>query len=186
MNFVTQVRKESKLFPGVFYTLTKMSEARRANLRLRIAEPTSKIRNLLREMGKIEERYPIVEGSSRPDDVIDELMKLADQMEEVSANKINPEWLRWGCKKIEGLQIDGVEATPEALIDDGPPALFAEIVDEIKRVAQMNGEEEKNSESPTTSGAVTDGTSSDSSAATANSTVSSEAPTETAENISRS
>jgi hypothetical protein len=185
VNFVSQIRKESKTFPGVFYTLNKMSEARRANLRLRIAEPTSKIRNLLREMGKIEESYPPTQ-ENRPEAVMDDLMKLADQMEELSASKINPEWLKWGCKKIEGLEIDGVEATPELLITDGPPILFAEIVDEIKRLAQLNGDEEKNSASPTTSGAVTDGTSSDSSAATASSTASSEVPTEIVENISQS
>jgi hypothetical protein len=178
LNFMSQIRKESQVFPGVFYTLHKMSEARRSQLRLKIAESTSRIRYLLREMGKVEEKYP--DADNRPDEATDQLIKLSDQMEEISQGSINPAWLMWGCKSIEGLEIDGVAADPKMLHEFGPPALYSEIVEDIKKTAQLNGEEEKNSESPTISGEATDGAKSDSSAVTASSTDSSEVPTETA------
>jgi hypothetical protein len=169
VNFVTTVKVESTVFPGVSFTLNKMSEARRAQLRLMIAEPTSRIRNLLREMGNLEEKYPNAETSPRPEDVTNELLALSDKMEQISSDEINPKWLKWGLKSIEGLDIDGVPATPETLLSDGPPALFMEIVSEIKRVAQLSGDEEKNSASPTTSGEPTGGGTTNISAVGANS-----------------
>lgn len=166
MNFVTTVKKESKVFPGVSYVLNKMSEARRAQLRLLIAEPTSRIRNLLREMGALEDKYP---ASSRPEEVNNELLVLSDKMEQISSDEINPKWLKWGLKSLDGIEIDGVPATADSLLADGPPALFMEIVDEIKRIAQLSGEEEKNSVSPTTSGEPTGGETTNTSAVGANS-----------------
>lgn len=158
MNFVSTSREESKTFPGVFYTLYKMSEARRAQLRLLIAEPTSRIRLLLREMGNLEDKHPVTdENPNRPEEVVDELIKLSDKMEQISSDEIDPRWLKWGLKKIEGIEIDDQPATPDSLTSDGPPALFREIVDRIKRLAQLNGDEEKNSESLTTSGEPTGG-----------------------------
>ena len=169
MNFITTVRKESATFPGVFYTMNRMSEARRAQLRLRIAESTSRIRNLLREMSSIEEKYPFTPEKARPEEIDSELMVLGDKMEQISSDEINPQWLMWGLKGLEGLEIDGVAATPELLISDGPPALFTEIVTEIKRVAQLSGDEEKNSGSPTISGEQTVGEKTNTSAVSASS-----------------
>lgn len=153
-NYTSTARKESKIFPGVFYTLNRMSEARRVQLRLRIAEPTAEVRRLLREMSKIEQ----VPEENRDEQTMEQLVTLADQMDVLSTQKIDPEWLRWGCKKVEGLMIDDQEADVEMLISEGPPALFDEIVGEIKKLAQLSGDEEKNSESPTTSGEPTGGT----------------------------
>ncbi len=185
MNFVSTSKEESKTCPGVFYTLYKMSEARRAQLRLLIAEPTAKIRNLLREMTALEDRHPVTEENpNRPEEVIDELLRLSDKMEQISSDEINPKWLKWGLKKIEGLQIDDQEATPDMLTADGPPSLFQEIVDRIKRLAQLNGEEEKNFESPTTSGEPTGGETTNTSAVGASSSDST--PLETATSISQS
>ncbi len=163
MNFTTSVRKESKTYPGVFYTLNKMSEARRANLRLRIAEPTAKIRNLIREMQKFES----LPEEQITEDALAKMTEIGDKIDVISAQDVDPQWLLWGLKKIEGLEIDDVPATPESLIDDGPPLLFDEIVDEIKKTAQLNGEEEKNSASPTTSGEPAVGTTTDTTVASA-------------------
>ncbi len=169
MNFVTTVKQESTVFPGVFYVLNKMSEARRAQLRLLIAEPTSRIRNLLREMASIEDKHPVTATTPRPEEVNTELMALSDKMEQISSDEINPKWLKWGLKSLEGIEIDGVPANAELLLSDGPPALFMEIVDQIKRVAQLSGEEEKNSVSPITSGEPTGGETTNTSAVGANS-----------------
>lgn len=173
--FVSTVRKESTTFPGVFYTLNKMSEARRSQLRLKIAEPNSQIRLKLREMERIEKEYPELEA--RPEELMDQILALAEEMDEIQMNKIDPEWIRWGLKSVEGLEIDDEPATPELLISAGPPKLFSEILGEIKAQAQLNGEEEKNSESPTTSGQPTDGKTNDTSAELASSSESSEPET---------
>lgn len=169
MNYVTTISNESKVFPGVTYVLNKMSEARRAQLRLRISEPTSRIRNLLREMANLEDRNPSTAENPRSEEVNNELLMLSDKMEQISSDEINPQWLEWGLKSIDGIDIDGVPATLKTLLTEGPPALFQEIVNEIKRVAQLNGDEEKNSGSPTTSGELTGGETTSTSAVGANS-----------------
>lgn len=173
MNFTTSTRKESKTYPGVFYTLNKMSEAKRANLRLRIAEPTMKIRNLIRELKKLED----LPEEMRTEDVLDRMTDLLEKMDLVSAQDVDPQWLLWGLKKIEGLDIDDVPATPESLLEAGPPLLFDEIVEEIKKVAQLNGEDEKNSESPIISGEQTVGTTTDTTATIAGNGATSEIET---------
>jgi hypothetical protein len=174
-NYTTTLRKESKTYPGVFYTLSKMSEARRAKLRLDIAPATSKVRSLLRDMRRLEE-VPVDERTA---DQLEDLMRMADELDTIAGGDIDPAWLRWGLRKLEGLTIDDVEADVEMLISDGPPALFSEIVDVIKKTAQLNGEDEKNSESPIISGGVMGGTTTDTTAPPASSQDSTELETAT-------
>jgi signal recognition particle subunit SEC65 len=182
MKFQTTIRKESQKYPGVFYTLKKMSEGRRVALRLLIAEPTAEIRSILREMRHIEEQYP--DFKERPEHATQQMFDLADRMDGITISKIDPFWLRWGLKELEGLEIDDQPADAELLISDGPPGLFEEIVEAIKVLAQLNGEEEKNSESPTTSGEQEGGTTKNTSAEAASNSDTTE--TATAESTSQS
>lgn len=184
MNYTTTIEYESKVFPEVTYVLNKMSEARRAQLRLLIAGPTAKVRNLIRELQRLEDRYPADENNPRDEEINRQMFDMTDQMEQISADEIDPKWLLWGLKSIAGLEIDGQPATPKSLLEDGPPMLFAEIVAKIKQVAQLNGAEEKNSGSPTTSGELTGGETTNSSAVSASSSDST--PQETAQSTSPS
>jgi hypothetical protein len=62
----------------------------------------------------------------------------------VLAAEIDRAYLDWGLAAVEGLQIDGVAATPEALVDHGPVELAMEILSRIKSECGMSEEERKN------------------------------------------
>jgi len=62
----------------------------------------------------------------------------------VLAAEIDRAYLEWGLTAVEGLAIDGEEATPEALIARGPAELAAEILARIKGECGLNETERKN------------------------------------------
>ncbi len=56
----------------------------------------------------------------------------------------------WGVAGISGLQLDGADATPEALVERGPEDVFREALAAVRREAGLTEEERKNSSSPST------------------------------------
>jgi hypothetical protein len=53
-------------------------------------------------------------------------------------------YLRWGLEEIHGLEIDGVPATAESLIDAGPEELFLEALTAVKAECGLVENERKN------------------------------------------
>jgi len=60
------------------------------------------------------------------------------------AAEIDRVYLSWGLRKIEGLTVDGEQATPELVAAQGPEALCREVVAAIKAECGLNAEEIKN------------------------------------------
>ncbi len=56
----------------------------------------------------------------------------------------------WGVAGISGLQVDGADATPEALVERGPEDVFREALAAVRREAGLTEEERKNCLSPST------------------------------------
>lgn len=83
-------------------------------------------------------------------DIIQRIKNL-EQME------FEPALIRWALTSITGLEIDGAPATAETLIESGPEEIVSEIVSEIRKLMGLSPEERKNSELPTTSGALAAG-----------------------------
>jgi hypothetical protein len=54
-------------------------------------------------------------------------------------------YLAWGLKSIAGLDVDGVDATPETLADAGPEELFREALEAVRAETGLNEAERKNS-----------------------------------------
>lgn len=135
---------ESEAFPGVVYHIRKMTEGRRFDLRARLAEPTRKMRDLM----KAQESLGDVAGK---DTDYARWLEIQDQIDEISVSIINPEWVKWGVKQLDGLVVDNA---PLGLDDwqSWPSALFHEVLEVIKSEAELNGSERKNSKSPTISG----------------------------------
>ena len=50
----------------------------------------------------------------------------------------------WGITTIDGLSIDGIEATPEALVECGPESLVREAATLVRSQLGLNEEERKN------------------------------------------
>jgi len=53
-------------------------------------------------------------------------------------------YVRWGLEEIRGLDIDGVPATTESLIECGPEELFVEALAAIKAECGLTENERKN------------------------------------------
>ena len=62
----------------------------------------------------------------------------------VLQGEIDRAYLEWGLESIEGLKIDGEDATPETLIERGPLALAAEILARIRAECGLSETERKN------------------------------------------
>jgi hypothetical protein len=112
---------ESEAFPGVTYTIYRMSFGRRVELTKRI-----------RELGQ---KIEFLEAGSDVRDKI-EAAFLAHQIEKL--------YLEWGLREVRGLVIDGHEAGPAELIESGPEELCREIVSAIKAECGLTESERKN------------------------------------------
>jgi hypothetical protein len=62
----------------------------------------------------------------------------------VLAAEIDRAYLEWGLIALEGLTIDGAEATPQSLIENGPVGLATEILGRIKAECGLTEDERKN------------------------------------------
>lgn len=144
----TTRRVESETFPGVSIILKKMTEGRRLELRKAIGEPNRRIREILREQTAIEQQ---------PEETRDmaKWLESQDSYDEIMLIAVNPAWVLWGVKQVEGLEVDGRSIGIEDWAD-WPSALFDEVLTLVKSEAELNGSERKNLESLTTSGAPAD------------------------------
>jgi hypothetical protein len=71
--------------------------------------------------------------------------ELADKLEaRLLSAEINRLYLEWGLLEVAGLDLDGLPATPAALIAVGPDELCTEILDAIKAECGLSEEERKN------------------------------------------
>jgi hypothetical protein len=125
-----------------------MTEGRRLDLRSKISEPNRRIREILKEQAAIEGQSEETRDSAK-------WLELQDEFDGLMLEKVNPAWLTWGLKRIDGLEVEG---KPLGVEDwkDWPSALFEEVIVAIKAESELNGTERKNSELPTTSGGQVD------------------------------
>jgi hypothetical protein len=116
------VERESAGFPGVTFTVRRMSFGRR----LKLAESIRAIGAELeyREAGD----------------------ELGDRVEAtLIANRIDQIYLEWGLVEVRGLLIDGRPATRELLFGSGPEELTREVLAAIKAECGLTEQERKNS-----------------------------------------
>ena len=100
MKYESTVTFDSKTLQGVRFTIARMSFGRRVEL-------TRRVRELGRKVDFLEAGEDVKEKI--------EATLLANEVEKL--------YIEWGLKAIAGLEIDGVEATPESLVCDGPEEL---------------------------------------------------------------
>jgi hypothetical protein len=157
-NFESSRRVASKTpgYEDVVFVLTKMTERARIRLNLALAESKAKLRALLAERKELGE-----------DPDAEAIETLAEKFAEVSNREVQPAWLAWGLRAIENYSVDGEPVITAADLAGGDPALYAEAYDLVRREAGLSGDEQKNSPSPTTSGAPDQAKTSDSTAPSA-------------------
>jgi hypothetical protein len=128
MDYQSAITIESKSFPGVAFTILRMSFGRRIELIRRVREAAA--------------RVEFLEAGSDPREKIEAALL---------GSEIDRLYLLWGLAKIEGLTVDGEPATTESLAAAGPEALAREIVAAIKAESGLSEDERKNSWSPSIS-----------------------------------
>jgi hypothetical protein len=120
----------------VYESLARISSKSRSGVTLIIRRMSFARRNeLIRELRELAQKVEFHEaGGGLREDI---------EAAAVSA-EVDRLYLAWGLAGVEGLVIDGQEATPEALISAGPDDLSREAVSSIKAECGLSAEERKN------------------------------------------
>ena len=121
MEYASEKRIESKALPGVWFTIGRMSFGRRIELTQQVWELAGRVEHLAAgtdARGKLEAA--------------------------LVAAEIDGVYLRWGLRKIEGLTVDGKQATTDLVVGQGPEALCREVVAAIKAECGLTTDEVKN------------------------------------------
>lgn len=130
MRFLSRLRRgvayesgkwlESEHFPGVRYCIRRMSLRQRIELASRVRELTM--------------RHEFLRAGN-----------VADEMEATLADlMVQRLYLEWAVTAIEGLTIDGDNASLERLIERGPEELSAEMIGAIRQQLELTDDERKN------------------------------------------
>jgi hypothetical protein len=121
MNYESVSVVESRVASGVSYTVARMSFGRRTELMRRVRELAG--------------RMEFLEAGPEPGEKMDAALLQVE---------IDRLYLTWGLRAVSGLELDGVEATPELLAEAGPEDLFQEALTAVRAETGLNGAERKN------------------------------------------
>lgn len=83
--------------------------------------------------------------------------ELTSKMFDILVYELYPVYMRWGIASVQGLDIDGVPATADSMVEAMPENVIYEIGGEIQRLIRLSPEEVLSFGSPSTSGAAVDG-----------------------------
>ena len=121
MEYVSWSQVQSVVVPGVWFSVQKMSFARRMDL-------TRRIRDLA-------ERVEFLNAGQSSKEKMDAAL-LSGEIDRI--------YVLWGLAEVGGLELDGVRATPEALVSHGPEELFREALAVVKAACGLSEDERKN------------------------------------------
>jgi hypothetical protein len=121
MTYESTFPVRSSALSGVILTIRRVSVARRLEL--------------LRKVRELAARMEFYKAGAQLDD------KLEASIASVEVESL---YVVWGVTKIDGLTIDGVEATPELLVACGPEDLVREAATLVRSQLGLNEDERKN------------------------------------------
>jgi hypothetical protein len=121
MRYESCIEVESRTAPGVRLKVRRMSFGRRLEL--------------AREIRELANQIEFLNAGNDPK----EHMTAA-----ILAREIELIYLRWGLAGVQGLELDGVAATPESLMRDGPEGIVVEALQAIRSQCGLSEEERKN------------------------------------------
>jgi hypothetical protein len=121
MTYESTFSVQSSAVPGVTLTVWRVSIARRLELLRRLRDLTA--------------RVEFYKAGAQLDDKLEA---------SIASAEIESLYVVWGVSMIDGLSIDGVEATPETLVESGPEALVREAATLVRSQLGLSEEERKN------------------------------------------
>ena len=121
MTYESMAIVESQVASGVKFTVAKMSFGRRAEL--------------MRQVRELARKMEFLEAGQDPGQKMDGAL-LRVEMDRL--------YVRWGLRGVAGLDLDGVEATPESLAEAGPEDLFREALAAVRAQTGLSAAERKN------------------------------------------
>jgi hypothetical protein len=121
MKYESTVRIDSAVMPGVQFCVQRMSFGRRVELTRRIRE--------------LAERVEFLNAGESAKEKLDAALLSAD---------VDRTYVLWGLRGVEGLELDGIPATPESLVSEGPEDLLREALTAIKAECGLSDDEIKN------------------------------------------
>jgi hypothetical protein len=117
-------------------------DSARAGVRLHVRRMSFGRRlELMRRVRDLARKVEFLEAGSKTGEQMDAGLLRAE---------IDRMFVLWGLAGIAGLEVDGAEATPEALVERGPEDVFREALAAVRREAGLTEEERKNCSSPST------------------------------------
>lgn len=156
MDFSTTITHESQTAPGVTFTVRRLNliaraarESKMLPARARYSDIFDRIRTLAADPDASELRAaPGRDG---------EFNLAWAELIHLENSEIRPAYIRAGLVAVEGMTIDGAPVTVETFLNGAPDALLVEAFVACRNASDLTEEQRKNSEPPTTSGAVADG-----------------------------
>jgi hypothetical protein len=112
---------ESQVASGVKFTVAKMSFGRRTEL--------------MRQVRELARKMEFLEAGQDPGQKMDAALLRVE---------IDRLYVKWGLRAVSGLDLDGMEATPESLAETGPEELFREAVGAVRAQTGLSAAERKN------------------------------------------
>ena len=151
---------QSEKYPQISFTLRVLNHIQRARRDANVAEELAQYREKIRRSARLyNEVIAGVDESGRAaaleaNSNADEIARLNDEANRIYLSVIVPNALRACYVSIDGIGlVDGQELTVEALLDSAPEDLLEEMVNRCEATSGLTEDQQKNSESPTTSAA---------------------------------
>jgi hypothetical protein len=126
----------SREFPGVSYTILKMTEGSRVGYRELLAEPNSRLGEMQ------DERARLLQAPDAQQDKVS-IERLEYKMVLLQGSEINPAQVKWALEAVEGMTIQGTAITRANCLSM-PPELFAEVLNSVQQIIGMTDAEIKN------------------------------------------
>ena len=121
MTYESTFPVQSSVLPDVTLTIRRVSITRRLEL--------------LRKVRELAARMEFYQAGAKLDDKLDA---------SIASAEVESTYVVWGVTKIEGLIIDGVDATPESLVACGPEDLVREAATLVRSQLGLSEDERKN------------------------------------------
>ena len=121
MRFESTRVVESRVAPGVKYTIAAMTFARRVELMTRVRE--------------IARKLEFLKAGEDPEQKMDAGLLRAE---------VDRAYVAWGLRAVSGLMVDGRDADPQSLAEAGPEDLFREALALVRSETGLSEEERKN------------------------------------------